>query len=450
MADKPATGNKKEQQPELVYALLCLLLNKTDEDRGLKPSELHKLCRATYGIECSLNTVRNRLESLVAFSDKLDVNEAQAAQLAKLSAQNREKLKRSGKLPTTLEPEPALSIRICKQKVDNSYRYFACKRPFSKDEVRLLLQMAKSAANANGKADLDLTARLSLIAGPPAPEEDEAPARKPQKVPSIFENINILAEAIEQDRPINCYVERWHVEQPEAEQLGKPGLRSITFIGGPGKTGRLHKGNDYIEHQWPFEIRYMDGYFYALISTRNRSSKKAREDFELEPANSDFRVLRIDRLRNVEIDTEPYEPDRQTSGGNKKKLPRYGYGKRPSKATINRFFNGAVAGMGHERGPQQVVLRAKGAGLTEACELYRRFAEFSVEKTEDDLERDALGGPNSKNKPDGTWYTVSFKAQPKGIANWAVKFIDSVELLEPQWARNRVLKAIKHNAYGVK
>ena len=448
MAEKPAAGNKKEQQPELVYALLCLLLNKTDEAHGLKARQLLELCRTTYGIECSKKTIVDRLESLISLSERLDAGKAQAAQLAKLSAQDREKLRRSGKLPATLEPEPPLGIRISKHRIGNADQYFACKRPFSGDEVRLLLQMARSAANAGEKSDLGFTTRLSALGGPSVQAQEGSPKRGSSHMPSVYENINALAEAIERKLPISCYVERWHVEQPEGSQVGKAGPRDVSLIGGPGKTGRSRSGNDYLEYQWPFEIRYMDGNFYALFNARNRCSQRDCNDFESEPNRSDFRVVRVDRLRNVTIETEEYEPELKTSGGNKKKPPKYGFnGKRPSKATINRYFNGAVAGMGHERGPQQVVMRAKGSGLTEACELYHGFEGFTVEKTEADLKRDALGGTDPKRNPDGTWYTITFQGHPKGIANWAVKFIDSVEILEPQWARERVVRAIRRNAY---
>ncbi len=450
MATKPATGNKKEQKPEIVFALLCLLVNKTDENHALKVSQLLELCRTIFGIECSKKTIADRLESLISMSEELDERQAQLAQLAKLSAQDTEKLRRAGKLSSASAPQPVLNIRISKRKEGNSHLYFVSKRPFSSDEVRLLLQMAQSAANAGEKSDLGFIARLGALGGPSVQVEEGAAKDNDAKMPSVFENINTLAEAIERNLPISCYVERWHVEQPAGDLVGKPGERGVSLKGGPGKTGRRHEGNDTLVYQWPFEIRYMDGYFYALFNARNHCNRKYCEDFELEPRSSDFRVVRVDRLRDIAIEDEGYEPERKTSGGNKKRLPRYGMsGKRPSKAMINRFFDGAVSGMGHERGSQRVVMRAKGSGLASACEHYHGFDGFTVEKTETDLKRDALGGTDPNHNPDGTWYTVSFEAHPKGIANWAVKFIDSVELLEPQWARNRVLRAIKRNAYGV-
>lgn len=416
-----AAGNRRAMGMELEYALLAILLDRTDEGNPLTAAQLARLCGELYAIEVDQQAVRRRLDGLVAW---MHDSETRASS-------------RTGVVLPALGCKLASLVQGGR---GNPTGYYVERRPFSADEVALLVRMAMSDAgprSAGGGDAADLAERLVALAPPARRGQDagrepgQPPVAGEDRMPGIFQTLHGLAEAIECGLAVDFYYERWHVEGP----AGKGGACTVTLFGGTGHTGRASHGNDQVFDQLPFALRYMDGHYYVLLEANNRAQGSSF-DLARRPRSSDYRICRVDRIRKLEV----HEP------GDRRHLPR------PSDEVVERFFRGAVGGMGHERGQQPMRLRVSAYGIQAVCERFRHFDGFQVFRGDPDAKagqgrlQSASGKHHKQKEP---WYTVKFEAHPAGVARWALKHIDCVEIKEPAWARDIVVQALKHNAYGV-
>lgn len=472
-------GNRNVVGPELEFAIMNILLDETDEQNPLKAKDVTELCHERYGLNIDKQAVAKRLNSISVWfesvhnslENKQAKREDQAAGATEESQKSPQKQKGGSSGELTLEQKKALSscVAVSRKMVGNSFRYYAENRLFTPNEMAHLFEMAGDANAENAfRGNSALEKKLAKLA---APSQRDALFGKPvgglalgsRNMPDVFETLVLLEEAIERKEPINAYVERWHVVEPPKDKMGNAGARDVAIYGGPMKTGRAvletvdgkpaPSGNDLIVCQWPYAIKFIGGHYYVLLNARNRMNEKSK-DLAREPNNDDFRICRVDRLREVVVldmqnkEGADYEyVDETVKEAERKKgrkIQAYGLEEAPSQETIDLFFKGSVDGMAHSRGVQKVVMRTKRPELV--AEQFYAFEDFKVEKTEDDIARDQRDG---KTRKDGAWYTVSFKAHPKGVAFWAVKFIDSVEIVAPVWARKRVVKILKNNLYGV-
>lgn len=416
-----AAGNRRAMGMELEYALLAILLDRTDGDNPLTAAQLARLCGELYGIEVDQQAVRRRLDGLVAWMQGAEARGSSRARDAR----------------------PVLGCEVASRVQGgrgNPTGYYVERRPFSGDEVALLVRMAVSDAGprcAGGGDVADLAERLAALASPTLRwqaagcEASRLPAAGEARMPGVFETLHGLAEAIERGMAVDFYYERWHVEGP----VGKGGACAVTLFGGTGHTGRASRGNDQVLDQLPFALRYMDGHYYVLLEANNRA-RGTSFDLARRPRSSDYRICRVDRIRKLEV----HEP------GDRRHLTC------PSDEVVERFFRGAVGGMGHERGQQPMRLRVSAYGIQAVCERFRYFDGFQVFRGDPGAkEGQGRAQPVSGKRPkhQEPWYTVKFEAHPAGVARWALKHIDCVEIKEPAWARDIVVKTLRHNAYGV-
>ena len=423
---------RKKVGPELDFALLQILEQYSSNDRPLKISQLQKRCEESYGISVSKDVIRNRLDSLTEWISEFEAQEQRVLQ-------------------------PHMEVAIRKVAMGQSFGYYADTRRHVSDATEASPRSSryeyalvslddwsfKEVSPQTGKAlaklfgmsegsDLRLTENKSEIG-----------------MPYLSENLAVLQAAIDNNLPVDAKVEHWHIEGRNSGN-GEEGPRTASII------AKIYqrRGNQKIQHQWPYALKYSEGYYYVIFNALNRAKKKSLEDFDSMPLNDDFRIVRVDRLRDIRLSDE-----KETDGASESKSrhrPKFNGTKRPTKKQLDRFLEGSIYGMGHSRGPQEVALRAKGKGLEFALETFHEFEGFSVAKEHGDVvldERDAkereLKGKSNARHKDGDWYTLRFKAHPKGVALWATKYIDSIEVVEPAWARKIVVDAIRNNVYGV-
>ncbi len=419
---------RKKVGPELDFALLQILEHDSSERFPLKTSQLQKRCKEVYGISVSKDVIRSRLDMLVDWASGFE-------------AQERSPLLRS------------LRVTIGKKRVSQSSGYYMESRTQEP-------ATAGSATTAESfeyclisldDGDIKEIAPQSgheLVQLIEQPEHDDLPPADDAHglgMPSLFDTMVILQTAIDNHLPIDAKLERWHI-QDAARYNGKEGPRTAALP----DNSYFRRSDQIILSRWPFGMRRIDGVHYVVFGVQNLVIEEPCESYADMPLDDDLRIVRVDHLRDVRFCCRPEDLENGD-------LPIPNEEEWPSEKAIDRFFVGSFYGMGRSRGPEEVALRAKGEGLEFALEEFHGFEGFAVAKEHEDAaldrrdaqERESMGRSNARHK-DGDWYTLRFIAHPRSVARWAAGFIDSVEVVEPAWARKIVTDAIRNNVYGIR
>lgn len=427
-------GNRTKKGPQYLYAVFCILVEMTNEDKALTTKEISEELKNEFDLDISKQTVDSYLEEFYKWGQEQNQLEG----LKKI----------------------VLGFRIEKTKRDKSNAYYVSERSFSDFEIDSLIQVVTAspvwiAGSVDGasrlikklnglrgqskKRDSKASKKDESDAEPSTrkakPSLRESPARK--GMPSLNETLDLIQEAIDRQVPVSAKYEQYHVVKsgnfPIKPERGSSRVET-SLKGGIGRTGRDKTGNDQIERGWPFAIRFIDGRFYVMFSAKNRPKQK---DLDARKA-SRYRICRADLLRDIEL--IELKPGDQPA-------------KRPSESEIDEYFDGAVfdgavgdyamVGTAHEKKKEKVTLIVRSDSLPEAFDRFETFDGFSVYKDDRDKEMDENYPRNGSE-----WFTVCFEAHPVGVVRWAEKYISTVKFLEPKWAQRRLLNDLKHNVYG--
>lgn len=406
---------RKRVGPELDFALLQILQHGSDENHQLKASELQKRCKKHYGISVSKDAIRDRLDSLVDWMERYRETDSK-------------------------EWKPSLGTTVAKKKSGQSYVYYAVSHEQQDQPFEL--------PEAEGEIEYAFVSLNDDEACPPTyPSQRRAAVgatRQDKSMPELEESLSVIQTAIDKRAPISALVELWHVITP-AGGAAQVGPRRFALA----DKSTLRRVEQRIDRAWPYAIRFEEGTYYVVLSSRVPASERSLKNFNVQPVLDDLRVERVDRLRDVRL----VDPE-ATPVVKPRSKRRFDGENRPSKELIDKLFDDSLYAMWHTRGAEEVVLRAHCHGLEQAIETFHSFDGFSISKEPEDIAKDTA--EECRNEANGRkgryaerdyWHTLRFLAHPVGVVKWALGYINDVEIIKPNWARKKICWLIEHNAY---
>lgn len=227
----------------------------------------------------------------------------------------------------------------------------------------------------------------------------------------------------------------------------------------PATNGRDERPKNEQIDVTPYALRYADGHCFLL--TNNPSESKGVDSAAAGAAGADARAA---------ADTvEKGKSTKGAKGENKDKGKGKGKGEseRKDRFSIHRvdlvadlkaseresstyvelndpqspfeYLRWSMNGMGGKR--ELIKMRCNKRALHYLIERFSNCEGWSVTPAK------AGSGEDGRPKREKDWYTVTFAAPPKGIGYWVQKFLDGVDVIEPERLRKKIAERVNLHPY---
>ncbi len=245
-------------------------------------------------------------------------------------------------------------------------------------------ELSQSTANNQGESDA-LISKLNSLKAPSGRRESPVLRFTPEGSPKPS-STEIAKTCKELQRAID---QKKSISFSYIKYSAKP-------IGTDPRELAINQSTTAKKHVSPYQVKYMNEHFF-LLARQGRSSN--------------LTTYRVDLIKEVNIDTEANQY------------------RRANPERIESFFIGSINGYGGKN--EKILLRCTKKSIHYVIELFSDFPGFKMQRSQTKDER----------------IDVSFLGYPKGIENWCLKFIDSIELIRPTKTRESLTARLANNIY---
>ena len=396
------------------YTLLAIeriLKMYSDDGHRLTVMEIRNHLHDLYGIDVSDDHIRrDLLPALEDFYNRVELEAVDRLEEQKLA---RARLRTDGQAGCEVDrrldaaltyPERTrLAFEPARRQGSRAYVSIAS-RTFADHEVDFLIDSVASTTFMEKNYADDLILRILSLQSPTSRTRNLMAAKgtsmgiKP--APDEFtETLSILREAITRKQTVQFFYARYSA-LPAA-----PDDDEYTVTLEAVHSGRA--AGDFFYGTSVYRLQYMNGHYFALMK---------------DPGREGFRNRRVDLIQDIRIDT-----------GEVQNGARARYAQLADEHAPEAYFATAVDGFGGES--ETVRIHCTGGSLHYVAERFLGYPGFAVRRPSDERRAD--------------WYEVSFECNPLGFANWALKFPNEIEILEPAATRAYAISKLKNNAYGL-